>query len=214
MPANDIRYQRHLPHYHPEVYPLFVNFRLADSLPLSVMLDLKKQREQELRSATLQERIEIENKYFFHSDEWLDRCKSGPRWFQHDNVAQITMDEIKNMEGIQYKLIACCIMPNHVHMLVESLIVEAANHSGKSAKYPVTDTFRLLKDRTARKANLELERTGSFWQHESYDHYTRDGEELNRTILYVVNSPVKAGLVKEWKDWKFTYINPEFGDWS
>jgi putative transposase len=128
-------------------------------------------------------------------------------------VAQITMEEIKNMEGSQYKLIACCTMPNHVHMLVEPLLVEGASHSGKSARYPVTDTLRLLKGRTARKSNLVIGRTGSFWQHESYDHVIRDDEELERTILYILNNPVKAGLVKQWKDWKFTYVNPEFGMW-
>lgn len=36
---------------------------------------------------------------------------------------------------------------------------------------------------------------------------------MERIIKYILNNPVKAGLVKEWTDWKFTYINPEFGSW-
>jgi REP element-mobilizing transposase RayT len=209
----DIYYRRKLPHYHPEGNPLFITFRLADSLPLNVLLDLKKQREQKSGSSIFQERVEIENKYFFYFGEWLDRCESGPIWLKVENVAQITINEIKNMEGIQYKLIACCIMPNHVHMLIKALTIDSGKHSGKSAKYPVTDTLRLIKGRTAREANLELGRTGSFWQHESYDHFIRDEKELKRTILYILNNPVKAGLVEEWRNWKFTYISPEFGDW-
>jgi REP element-mobilizing transposase RayT len=98
-------------------------------------------------------------------------------------------------------------------MLIESLMMKAANPIGKSARYPVTDSLRLIKGRTARKANLALGRTGNFWQHESYDHIIRDEEELSPTILYIINNPVKAGLVKEWEDWKFTYVNPEFGNW-
>jgi REP element-mobilizing transposase RayT len=73
--------------------------------------------------------------------------------------------------------------------------------------------LRLLKGRTARACNLELNRNGSFWQHESYDHLVRDEQEMERTILYILNNPVKAGLVKEWKDWPFTYVSPELGDW-
>ena len=46
---------------------------------------------------------------------------------------------------------------------------------------------------------------GAFWHHESYDHYVRD-EELNRIIQYIVNNPVKAGMVEDWRDWKFTYL--------
>lgn len=212
MPTKDIYYRRNLPHYHPEGYPLFITFHLADSLPLNVILELRKQRERELQTISSLERAEIDNKYFTYYDEWLDRCASGPNWLKDGNVAQITMKEIKSMEGIQYKLIACCIMPNHVHMLIESLMMKAAIPIGKSARYPVTDSLRLIKGRTARKANLALGRTGNFWQHESYDHIIRDEEELSRTILYIINNPVNAGLVKEWEDWKFTYVNPEFGN--
>jgi putative transposase len=62
-----------------------------------------------------------------------------------------------------------------------------------------------LKLYTAREANLVLGRTGSFWQHENYDHVVRDEAELRRIILYVVHNPVKAGLVEHWEDWKWTY---------
>jgi putative transposase len=66
--------------------------------------------------------------------------------------------------------------------------------------------MRLLKGSTSRLCNKELNRTGKFWHHESYDHYVRDEAELDRIIKYIVNNPVKAGLVNDWKDWKFTYL--------
>jgi REP element-mobilizing transposase RayT len=185
MPTKDIHYRRSLPHYHPEGYPLFITFRLADSLPLSVMLDLKNQRECELQSGSSQERSELINKYFSYYDEWLDRCESGPNWLKDDRIAHIVLDEIKNVYQNQNKLIACCIMPNHVHLLIESLEKKPASHSGKSVNYPVTDTLRLIKGRTSRKSNLTLRRNGSFWQQESYDHFIRDEGELQRTILYI-----------------------------
>lgn len=117
------------------------------------------------------------------------------------------------MDKIRYDLYAFCIMPNHGHILIEPRVVEQPKHKGKSAKYPVTDTLRLLKGNTARACNLKLERSGHFWHHESYDHYVRDEQELERIIKYILNNPVKERLVKEWKDWQFTYINPEFGSW-
>ena len=213
MSSRDIHYRRNLPHYHPDGYPLFITFRLVDSLPVNIVLNLEKRREQELKLTAFQERPELENKYFIQFDEWLDRCEYGPSWLKDEQIAQIVLDEIKNISLSQNKLIACCIMPNHVHLIIESLIKRPASHSGKSAVYPVTDALRLLKGRTARKCNLQLGRNGSFWQHESYDHFIRNDEELGRTILYILNNPVKVGLVKEWKDWKFTHVNPEFGNW-
>lgn len=215
MAARDIYYHRNLPHYHPEGFPLFITFRLAGSLPLNVLAQLRAQREVELRSLksnASDERNRIEQKHFAYYDDWLDRYTSSPRWLQVDSVAQIVADEIHNLDGDQYKLMAYCIMPNHVHMLIQPLVTEQT-HQGRSARYPVTDALRLLKGRTARACNLELKRNGGFWQHESYDHVVRDEQELEWTILYILNNPVKAGLVKEWKSWRFTYLSPDLGEW-
>ncbi|HKY54809.1 MAG TPA: transposase [Anaerolineales bacterium] len=212
----DIKYKRNLPHIHPEGYPLFITFRLADSLPARVLAELKAQRERELNSKpnlSPSERFDIERKFFSRYDEWLDRCEHGPRWLENENVARIVSDKIYALDHNRYNLYAFCIMPNHGHMLIEPLSVDQLEHKGKSAKYPVTDSLRLIKGSSARACNLLLGRTGSFWHHESYDHYVRDEQELERNIKYIFTNPVKAGLVKEWTDWKFTYVSPELGEW-
>ncbi len=42
-----------------------------------------------------------------------------------------------------------------------------------------------------------LGRSGRFWQDESYDHWVRDDEELERIVDYIAANPVKADLVAE-----------------
>src|SRR5215211_6733855 len=168
MTTKDIFYRRNLPHYHLEGYPLFITFRLAGSLPMEVLAQLKTQRESELKAlkiGTLSERYEVEKKHFERYDDWLDRLEFGPRWLQINSVAEIVAKETHDFNDNRYRLITNCIMPNHVHLLIEPLGNEQAKHHGKSAKYPVTETLRLLKGRTARYCNLELKRNGSFWQH-------------------------------------------------
>lgn len=101
-------------------------------------------------------------------------------------------------------------MSNHVHLLFDTTGYNesaATNIAGKTKDYPVADTMRLLKGSASRFCNLELERNGAFWQKESYDHYVRNDEELCRIVEYILNNPVKAGLVKYWEDWKFSYLN-------
>ncbi|HUS70716.1 MAG TPA: hypothetical protein VM075_08075 [Anaerolineae bacterium] len=66
-----------------------------------------------------------------------------------------------------------------------------------------------LKRYTARQANVLLGRRGHFWQHENYDHVVRDRPEQDRIIDYVLNNPVRAGLVEHWEDWKWTYCKYE-----
>lgn len=216
MHPKDTHYHRNLPHIHPEGYPLFITFRLADSLLLDVLQELKKQSESELnllKSQSPDEIYKIEKKHFGRYDAWLDHCVSGPRWLENKAIADIIAEKIRSMNGKYFQLMAFCIMPNHVHMLIESIIANQLHHRGKTAKYPVTDTLRLLKESTARSCNLKLERSGHFWNHESYDHYVRDEKELERIIKYILYNPVKAGLVEDWQKWQFSYINPALGSW-
>jgi hypothetical protein len=36
----------------------------------------------------------------------------------------------------------------------------------------------------------------------------KDEMELGRVVNYVLNKPVRAGLVKEWQDWRGNYLLP------
>jgi putative DNA methylase len=58
-----------------------------------------------------------------------------------------------------------------------------------------------LKSYTANKANAILGRTGRFWQKESYDHWVRDDDELERIVNCIRANPVKAGLCVRHEDW-------------
>jgi REP element-mobilizing transposase RayT len=74
-------------------------------------------------------------------------------------------------------------MPNHVHLLILPLVSVAL-------------LMRWLKGSTARGANRILGRTGQpFWQDESFDHYLRAANRLDRTIAYIEQNPVSAGLL-------------------
>lgn len=99
-------------------------------------------------------------------------------------------------------------MPNHVHLVIlpdEDLRVSKTNIHGKTKDYVVADMMRLLKGSTSRESNKILNRSGSFWHHESYDHVVRNETELNNIIRYVLFNPVNAGLVQKSKDWKWSY---------
>lgn len=90
-------------------------------------------------------------------------------------------------------------MPNHVHMVFTPLLRTSDEY------YSLASIMGSLKGYTAREANALLGRKGQFWQHESYDRAVRDEEECMRIIAYVIENPVKAGLVKEASEWRWTY---------
>jgi putative transposase len=209
-------YRRKLPHWHPQGQMFFVTFSLANSLPAEVIRDLRMRRQQETKDINARysgaqretELYKLSKKYFGHFDEWLDRCvEQSPRWLGDEKVANVLAEEIHKLDGERYSLVTYCIMSNHCHLLVDTAEhVFKPEHEGRTAPYPLTDTLKLLKGRTARFCNEVLGRSGKFWHHESYDHVVRDQKEYERIVWYIINNPVKAGLVTNWEDWKYTYF--------
>ena len=49
------------------------------------------------------------------------------------------------------------------------------------------------------------------WQPEFFDHLLRSDESLREKIAYVHNNPVRAGLVKDPKDWPY---KGNLGNWG
>ncbi|MBM4165972.1 MAG: hypothetical protein FJ218_03515 [Ignavibacteria bacterium] len=242
-------YKRHLPHYQSSGNSFFITYRLANSLPVNVIVELKEQFEKLRRDG--KPSYDEQKRYFGKFDVYLDKCEKSPKWLANDDVAKIVADAILSRDGKEYNLICYCIMPNHVHLVItvpepvtrtsvredvtrtlvredvtrtsvredvtrtlvrdetESTRTEVRATSETNAPYSeyiVTSFLRGLKGSTAREANKILNRTGAFWQHESYDHIVRDEKELFRIVEYVLNNPVKAGLVSERNEWKWSYV--------
>ena len=71
------------------------------------------------------------------------------------------------------------------------------------AKSPLSSIMHSLKGFTAHEANKLLRRSGAFWQHESYDHWVRDEDELERIVDYTNGNPVGAKLAPRAHDWSW-----------
>ena len=98
-----------------------------------------------------------------------------------------------HFDSERYQLLAWCVMPNHLHVVVETMegfANAAIIHSWKSF--------------IAHAANKILNREGVFWQRDYYDREVRDGDHYARLVPYVENNPVKAGLVAMAEDWEWS----------
>ncbi|MBV9156223.1 MAG: transposase, partial [Acidobacteriaceae bacterium] len=92
----------------------------------------------------------------------------------------------------RYTLDAFAVMPNHIHLLV-------------SPHVPLPQVTKALKSYTAKRANEMLGRTGNaFWQEESYDHLVRGAAEGERIRSYIEQNPVRAGLVHEASEYRWS----------
>ncbi|MBN1453361.1 MAG: transposase [Anaerolineales bacterium] len=200
-------YRRNLPHIQPEGATLFITFRLANSLPKEVverLLAEKEQAEENINRITdkvkREEQLQMEHRRFFGKwDDALDSLACGENYLSNPQVADLIAESLFYRDDKVYSLEAFCIMPNHGHLVC----IPLEDADGKY--YSLSKIMHSLKRYTARESNLILGRTGAFWQHENYDHFVRDPAELERIIKYVLNNPVKAGLVDDWTKWKWSY---------
>lgn len=103
------------------------------------------------------------------------------------HIAQMVANTLAFFNGKRYHLHAWCVMPNHVHVLVEPL-----------AGHRLPDIVQSWKSFTAKTANKLLDRSGDFWQPEYYDHLLRDAEDYAHAVWYVEQNPLTAGLY-EWQ---------------
>jgi hypothetical protein len=66
-----------------------------------------------------------------------------------------------------------------------------------------------IKSESAHRINKALERRGKVWQDESFDHVLRGDESLANRMAYLLENPVRAGLVKDPADYRWLWRQPE-----
>jgi REP element-mobilizing transposase RayT len=201
-------YRRNLPHIQPPGATLFITFRLAGTLPAAALERLQAQLEEAKRqTAKIEDETKraraayrLQRRHFGRWDAYLDRAASGPTWLGDKQIAQIVARAIHHYDDDRYETDVYCIMPNHVHLVLRPA------HDDRGHPYALSRIMHGIKSYSATKANESLGRKGTFWQDESYDHIVRDEKEWQRIVDYVLNNPVKAGLVEQWQDWPWTYL--------
>jgi hypothetical protein len=62
-----------------------------------------------------------------------------------------------------------------------------------------------IKGASAQLINRELDRSGSVWQTESFDRVLRSSESLDAKVAYILDNPVRAGLVSKWDNYAWTW---------
>jgi len=175
-----------LPHWTLDGAIYHVVFRLADSLPAVALERYRRERDvltgvtQAEASPADKKRLEACLSECF--DEFLD-AGHGECWLAQSEIATVVADTIRHFDGERYELHAWCIMPNHVHVVVRPL-----------AGHALSRILHSWKSFSAQGSNHLLHRSGEFWQKESYDHIIRDPGDLDRTIRYVQENPLKAKL--------------------
>lgn len=167
----------YLPHCDADGLVQHIVFRLADSLPASVLAKM----------ATIDKM-----KRLTACDRLLD-SGGGAATLSVPQAAQIVVESLLRFDGERYALLAWCVMPNHAHVVIEPL-----------GDHPLSAIVKSWKAFSAARINQIEGRSGRFWAPEYFDRYMRSEAHLMATIAYIENNPVAAGLCERPDQWPFS----------
>ena len=126
-------------------------------------------------------------------------------WFErHEELAQVVQETIIATAAERGSLLfAWCIMPEHLHTLVQD--------------DDAVDFVRLIKGRSVPAAR-RCERSRKLWQRSFFDHGLRREESFEHAARYILENPVRAGLVEHAADyrWSGSSVWPQWRehDWA
>ena len=158
-----------------------ITFRLADSVPAAL---IRRWR------AALRDGYnpKLRRRIAKYETQGYGACYLG-----RPEIAKLVQDELLFFDRKRYRLLEWCVMPNHVHVLIEQ--VEGA---------PLSQVVKSWKAYTSRRANLILRRSGPFWMRDYFDRYIRNREHLATVRRYIRWNPVRAGLCDKPGQWPWS----------
>ena len=189
----------YLPHCDFPGLVQFVTFRLADSMP-------------ESRRGEWEHLLQIEDDREKRTklEEYLDRGV-GECQLREPQIATIAEAALLHFHNERYELLAWCVMPNHVHVLVHVWqtplwkMVQSWKHFTQAQAKQLSAERRLPgRHDDGVDGNVPCRRPSLQWQREYWDTFMRDGAQEKTAIRYIEANPVKANLCDAKERWPFS----------
>jgi REP element-mobilizing transposase RayT len=122
------------------------------------------------------------------------------RWILPEPARRIVLTSCVHEHQRTIDLNIVVVMPDHVHMIFTPLI--------DSVRLEVISLARItkaIKGASAHAINRRLCHIGTVWQEESFDHVLRSSESLDQKIQYVLENPIRNGLVRDYSEYPWTW---------
>ncbi len=173
-----------------------ITFRLADSVPVSVVKAWKK--ELEVIEDDAMRESELNRSIAKYED-----AGHGELLLGIPECAEIVQKKLIENHLISYELLEWCIMPNHVHVMIRLL----PDHS-------LSGIIQKWKGGSSMEINRFLKPSGTLWAIDYYDRAIRDEDHYYNGRRYIRRNPVKVGLCERPEDWLFSSSHERNADFS
>ncbi len=118
-------------------------------------------------------------------------CQHRQPIFSDQKLGKIVADEINRSDKLSMtSTIAWVVMPDHLHWLFQL-----------QQRQSLSAVVRRVKGRSSYRINRVRRSSESVWQPGFHDHAIRKEESLQNVGNYIIQNPVRAGLVENPEDY-------------
>ncbi|MBM4346885.1 MAG: hypothetical protein FJ107_02005 [Deltaproteobacteria bacterium] len=111
--------------------------------------------------------------------------------FESEVNAKIEIEELlKTSKDLEFRILCYCLMPDHLHIII----------SPGDSNLPLSKFLNVFKGKTTTILR-EREGLNKIWQRSAFDHIIRAEEGVKTVIEYIVNNPVRKGIVENANDY-------------
>ncbi len=120
----------------------------------------------------------------------------------------IALDALQHFHQQRYELFAACVMPDHVHLLIQPW-PKANDENGDVIFWNLSDLLRSAKSFSAHRINKLENKSGSVWERERFDRYIRSDRDLAEKFHYITRNPWAAEVVRANEDYPWLWTQED-----
>jgi|HubBroStandDraft_6_1064221.scaffolds.fasta_scaffold877567_2 putative transposase len=113
--------------------------------------------------------------------------------FTSSRIVELLVSSLNEQAGLHsFEVYAYCFMPDHCHLLLYGL----------TSSSNLSSMVRAYKARTV----VQLRNYGlrNVWQRSFHDHIIRNERDFRAATAYVLENPVRAGLITDARQWPYS----------
>jgi REP element-mobilizing transposase RayT len=130
-----------------------------------------------------------------------DRCLSP-------KARTIVLNSARHFHNQRYELFAACVMPDHVHLLLQPW-PKGNYNNGEVGFWPLNELMHSIKSFSAHRINELEKKTGSVWEKEQFDRYVRSDRDLQEKYHYILSNPWDSGVAQQNQNYPWVWTQDD-----
>jgi len=118
------------------------------------------------------------------------------------------LDALRYFHNKRYELFAACVMPDHVHFLIQPWPKEN-DEAGNVVFWSLKELLHSIKSYSAHAINKTERNRGGVWEKERFDRYIRSEPDLIEKFRYILRNPWDSGVAKPGEDYTWVWMRDE-----